>query len=434
MEAGRPNILYLNSHDTGRYVQPYGRAIATPRIQQLAEQGVLFRQAFCGAPTCSPSRAVLLTGQYAHNNGMLGLAHRGFALYDYGHHLVHTLRTAGYHSVLIGEQHLSKDPAVLGYDRVLPVPDTHVETIAPLAVDLLRQGLPEPFFLSVGFFETHRAFFPAHSAREATYCQPPPTLPDVPEVRQDMAAYHASAQMLDRGVGRVLDALEEAGLAENTLVICTTDHGIAFPRMKCNLTDHGIGVMLIMRGPGAFGGGKVVDALVSQIDLFPMLCELLQIKPPGWLQGVSLMSLLRGEAEQVREAVFAEVTYHAAYEPQRAVRTQRWKYIRRFEQRGGPVLANCDDSPSKDVMLRYGWQQRAPATEQLYDLIFDPNEACNLAGEPSMQAVLQEMRERLQYWMSDTNDPLLKGPVAAPAGAELNDPEQMSASEATRRV
>jgi N-sulfoglucosamine sulfohydrolase len=82
--AKPPNILYLNSHDTGRYVQPYGNAIPTPNIQWLADQGVMFRNAFCAAPSCSGSRAALLTGSYCHNNGMMGLAHRGFALYDYG--------------------------------------------------------------------------------------------------------------------------------------------------------------------------------------------------------------------------------------------------------------------------------------------------------------------------------------------------------------
>src|SRR5512135_3826978 len=82
MDSRRPNILYVHSHDTGRYVQPYGHAISTPHLQRLAEGGVLFRKAFCAAPTCSPSRASLLTGQHAHNSGMLGLAHRGFSLND----------------------------------------------------------------------------------------------------------------------------------------------------------------------------------------------------------------------------------------------------------------------------------------------------------------------------------------------------------------
>src|SRR5210317_215070 len=95
----RPNILYIHSHDTGRYIQPYGHAIATPNLQKLAEEGFLFRQNFCINPTCSPSRAALLTGSYPHENGMTGLAHRGFSLHDYSQHLVHTLRVAGYLTV-----------------------------------------------------------------------------------------------------------------------------------------------------------------------------------------------------------------------------------------------------------------------------------------------------------------------------------------------
>src|SRR4051795_6981353 len=151
-----PNVLYLHSHDTGRYVQPYGHQIPTPNIQHLADQGVLFRQAFSAGSSCSPSRAALLTGQYPHSNGMMGLAHRGWPLYDYTHHLLHTLRKAGYHSELIGEQHISEDTSMLGYDVVHKVPTTNVQAVAPKAVELLRDGkLQEPFFLSVGFFETH---------------------------------------------------------------------------------------------------------------------------------------------------------------------------------------------------------------------------------------------------------------------------------------
>src|ERR671929_1909800 len=95
-----PNILYIHSHDSGRYLQPYGHAVPTPNLQRLASEGVLFRRAFSCAPTCSPSRAALLTGQFPHQNGMIGLAHRGFRLNDYSRHLVHTLREAGYWSAL----------------------------------------------------------------------------------------------------------------------------------------------------------------------------------------------------------------------------------------------------------------------------------------------------------------------------------------------
>jgi arylsulfatase A-like enzyme len=254
----------------------------------------------------------------------------------------------------------------------------------------------------------------------------------MPETRADMAAYIASARVLDDGVGAVLDALAASGRAEQTLVISTTDHGIAFPGMKGGLLDHGIGVSLIMRGPGGFTGGRVVDGMVSQIDLFPTLCELLAIPSPRWLQGASFLPLVRGERADGDEAVYAEVTYHAAYEPQRAVRTKRWKYIRRFGERRGPVLPNVDDSPSKDVWLAHRWCECILAAEQLYDLIFDPNEACNRAADPAYAAVRQEMANRLARWMFDTDDPLLRGPVSAPPGAAINDPNGASPGEPTR--
>ena len=150
----QPNILYLHSHDTGRYVEPYGHAIPTPNIQRLAEEGILFRQAFCAAPTCSPSRACLVTGQWAHSNGMLGLAHRGFTLNDYGHHIVNHLRGAGYGSTLIGIQHIHRDPGVIGFYQIIDVEGNKVEHVVPAAVDFIRSGPEEPFFLSVGTGET----------------------------------------------------------------------------------------------------------------------------------------------------------------------------------------------------------------------------------------------------------------------------------------
>jgi N-sulfoglucosamine sulfohydrolase len=430
----RPNILYIHSHDTGRYVQPYGYKVSTPNIQRLADEGILFRQAFCAAPTCSPSRASLLTGRSAHSSGMIGLAHRGFSLSDYHQHLVHTLRTAGYSSTLIGVQHEARDPQIIGYDRIVQLPDNHAAHVAPAAVDLLNHARSEPFFASVGFFETHREFPEPEPAEDARYVCPPPSLPDAPETRRDVAAFMTGARQLDRGVGLVLRALQRSGLAQNTLVICTTDHGMAFPGIKCNLKDAGIGVMLIMRGPGGFSGGRVCDAMVSQIDIFPTLCDLLGIDPPPWLEGHSLLPWISGQRQEIRDELFAEVTYHAAYEPQRALRTRRWKYIRRYGGKQTPVLPNCDDSPSKELWLQLGWREQVLPQEQFYDLAFDPNETHNLAYDPSQQTTLEDMRYRLDRWMRETSDPLLRGPVPAPSGAQVNDPEGLSPREPTLTV
>ncbi|MEA2125114.1 MAG: N-sulfoglucosamine sulfohydrolase [Solirubrobacteraceae bacterium] len=424
----RPNILYLHSHDTGRFIQPYGHQVPTPNIQRLADQGLLFRQAFAAAPVCSGSRAALLTGSYSHANGMLGLAHRGYRLADYNQHLVHTLRDAGYWSALVGEQHVSADPDDIGYDLVVPIDHTRADAVAPATRALIEEGIPgRPFFLSVGFFETHRDYFEPTSVRDALYSLPPANLPDTPETRRDIAAFKASARSLDQGVGAVLNALDEADLADNTLVILTTDHGLAFPGAKATLTDRGLGVMLIMRGPGGFHGGRVSDALVSQLDLYPTLCELADIEAPAWLHGRSLMPLLRREADEVNDAIFGEITFHAAYEPQRAVRTSRFKYIRRFDEtHDRPVLPNVDDSPSKDLLVDHGWAERRVAPEQLYDLIFDPQETSNLAGAPGYGLVLEQLRERLEDWMRETQDPLLDGPVAPQPGTRLNRIDQVS--------
>lgn len=433
MDERKPNILYLHSHDTGRWIRPYGFMARTPNLQHFAEEGVIFRNAYCVAPTCSSSRACLLTGQYAHNNGMMGLAHRGFSLNDYSHHIVHTLHQHGYFSALIGEQHISKDPQAIGYNEVIKVPNHRTGYVVPAALTLLARDHPQPFFLSVGFFETHREFFHPSSPKKANYVTPPPNLPDTPETRLDMAAYQESVRALDNGVGAILDMLDARDLAKNTLVICTTDHGLPFPGSKATLYDRGIGVMLLLRGPGGFVGGKAVDALVSQLDIFPTICEVAGIEKPKHVQGTSLLPLVNGTKETLHDTIFAEKTFHAAYEPARCARTQRWKYIRHFDQaQHKMVLANIDDSPSKDFVRQSGWTDIPVAEEQLFDLYQDPNEAHNLAADPAYAEVLSDMRGRLQSWMEETNDPLLLGPIAPPAGAMINDPEQISAEEATR--
>ena len=173
-----------------------------------------------------------------------------------------------------------------------------------------------------------------------------------------------------------------------------------------------------MRGPGGFTGGKVVDAPVSHLDVYPTLCELAGVEAPDWLQGSSLMPLVRGEAERLHEAIFAETTYHAAYQPQRAVRTERWKYIRRFDDYAHPVLANCDDSASKDLLVEAGWGEQIVPEEQLYDLVLDPAEGANLAADPARAEVLAEMREPARRLDARDRGPAARRPGGAAAGGD----------------
>jgi arylsulfatase A-like enzyme len=407
----RPNIIYLNSHDTGRCISPYGYKVRTPNLQRFAEEGVVFRQCFTVNPTCSPSRAALLTGEYAHSCGMYGLAHRGFEMPDYSKHLLHTLRGAGYKSYLLGVQHIIDGSRVseVGFDEVLPNPGKNTDELVPPACNFLREKHAEPFYIEIGMFETHR-IFPKHDPEDdPRYTLPPGFLPDTPETREDMADFNTSAYRYDLGVGKILDCLDETGLADNTLVIITTDHGIAFPKAKCNMYDPGIGVLLMMRGPAGFSGGKVIDSLVSHVDVFPTICEILGIEAPARLQGVSFLPMVTGETDSVRDEIFAEVNFHASYEPWRCVRTKRYKYGCRWLKRDHVILTNCDDGLSKTLLVENGWTDRKLVQEELYDLILDPNEMNNLIGQPDMQDIADDLRRRLETWMRKTGDPALNG-------------------------
>lgn len=417
----KPNILYIHSHDTGRYIQPFGYRFDTPHMQRLAEDGVLFRQCHCANPTCSPSRASLVTGTYPHQNGMFGLAHMGWRLNSYDEHIVNMLRQHGYYSVLSGIQHITSHDGTpdIGYDEWLN-PDGPAPHIA--AADWLdKRESGQPFFMSVGFGETHREFPEEHPLDDPRYMMPPEPLPDTPDTREDTARYAAYVRKLDDQIGHVREAFERNGEWENTLVICTTDHGIAFPRMKCTLTDSGTGVLLIMRGPGGFEGGGVCDSLVSHVDIVPTLCDLVGIEPPDRLEGFSLMPIAQDPTADIREEIHAEVNYHSAYEPMRSVRTKRWKYIKRFSGRDKPVLPNTDDSLCKTLWLDAGWPKIEH--EMLFDLILDPNESRNLVDDPDHGEVLKDMRARLQRWQERTDDPILRGQIPPAEGTVYCDIE-----------
>lgn len=420
----RPNIVYIHSHDTGRYIEPYGHAIPTPHLMKLAGNGIIFRDHHTAGPTCSPSRAALMTGQFPHQTGMLGLAHRGFSLNDYGRCIPNTLKENGYMSYLSGVQHIAHTPEQIqsiGYDIIDNAGKQNAVAVADRAAKIIASKPSAPFFIDAGFFETHRKgrdFERADYKTDARYVRVPAPLPDTQRTREDMAKFIDSARTYDDGVGIILDAIDRSGLADNTIVIATTDHGIAFPGMKCNLTCHGTGIMLIMRGPG-IPAGTVSDTLSSNIDIYPTLCELAGITAPAWLEGQSLVAGFNGN--EIHEDVFSGVTYHAAYEPMRSVRTKGYVYIRRFKPRAAPVLPNCDDSPSKDIWMEHGWPKSMLASEQLYDVTIDPNESADRCGDASYASVLSDMRSRLDLHMRRTDDPLLMPSIRLPQGVIVND-------------
>lgn len=434
------NIIYIHTHDTGRYISPYGHNLPTPNLLRFAREGTLFRQAFTTAPTCSPSRAAMMTGRSAHQSGMLGLAHRGFTLKDPHRHLPAFLRRNGFSTFLVGVQHeFGSTPGAIdqAYSHVHTLSAKHSGNFqwdldnADNVADFLRTRTEKegPFFLSYGLFSTHREFVESNSAElNPNSIQPPPSIPDTPETRKDMADFAATVEISDDCVGRVLDALRMSEVADNTIIVFSTDHGLPLPGMKCNLTDAGMGVSLIVDWPGNPAKGNAIDAMVSHLDLFPTFCELAGITPPHDLQGKSLLPLLQGETDKLHEQIFGEVTFHAAYEPMRCIRTNRYKLIKFFDSDLRRRISNCDDSPARGLFLEEGWLERFLPAIRLHDLVLDPNEQDNLANNEGYAEIQADLELRLHEWMMETDDPILQGEVPRPAGSsvctrEALDPE-----------
>lgn len=419
------NIVYFHVHDQGRFVQPYGYPVRTPRLQRFAEEGVLFRNAFCAAPSCSPSRAALLTGQYPHQCGMYGLTNAGWRLNDYDLHLRKTLADNGYETVLAGTHHVTdhteEGVARLGYDRVLIEEDEGAlaEHRTAAALSYLREDHRKPFFLALGYDITHRSkwersfvhSFERYGPTDSRYVRPVPGVPDTPEIREEAALQFRASEFQDMHFGRVLDELDRLGLAEDTLVVYTTDHGPGLAGMKLHLNDAGTGVSLILRKPGLLDGGQVLDGLASHVDVFPTLCELLGIAKPDWLEGASLLPMIEGRQATVRDYVFSEQSYHGGRIPLRSVRDARYRYVRRIGEELPKAKYLTDRGASRDLAEQSGYKTRTVPKEQLFDTHLDPHEAHNAIGEPDYAETADRLRAALDEWMRRTDDPALRDTV-----------------------
>jgi len=218
-----PNILFVICHDLGRHLACYGRPpIVSPNLDQLAAEGVLFTNHFCTAPSCSPSRAAISTGRHPHSNGCMGLVgSQGWELPSSETTMPEHLAQAGYTTYLFGLQHERPNRTNLGYDHVPPgLQNGRSEPVADAVANFLKTAPQKPFFLNVGLFEPHRPFRAAGVA-EAGDAYMPPYLPDDLIVRQEMADFGELVRRMDAGVGKILEAVDAAGLRDSTLVVFT---------------------------------------------------------------------------------------------------------------------------------------------------------------------------------------------------------------------
>jgi arylsulfatase A-like enzyme len=435
LAADRPNILFAMADDWAwPHAGVYGdKVVKTPTFDRVAREGMLFSHAFSVTPSCTPSRAAVLTGQTSHrleeSGNLWSILPKKFDTYP------DLLEAAGYHVGLMGK---GWGPGTLegsGRDRN-PAGPTYKD------FETFLKSVPEgkPFCFWFGSRDPHRAYVKGSGVKSGMKLEDvvvPPYLPDTPEVRSDICDYYFAVQRYDRDTGAMMDLLEKAGKLDNTIILMTGDNGWPFPRGKANLYDAGTRQSLGIRWPARVKAGRTSDAYISFADFAPTLLEAAGLKPPAAMTGRSFLDLLTtGESKVMRDRVFVERERHANVRkgdlgyPCRAIRTRDYLYIHNIHPErwpaGDPELwkavgpfGDIDGGPTKDVILagrddpKLGkFFQLAcgkrPA-EELYDAAKDPYQLTNLADSADHAGTKKKLREELERWMRDTGDPRARG-------------------------
>jgi len=406
--TSRPNILFCFADDWGRYASIYGeieskpspsQVVKTPAIDRVARQGIVFRNAFVNAPSCTPCRSSLLSGRYFFNTGR-GAILQGAQWDTAIPSFPLLLKDAGYH---IGETYKVWSPGTpndapfgagkYAYEKAGGQFNNFSENVTKLvgegiALDDAKQRMyanvrgnfdnflaarpaGQPFCYWFGPTNVHRQWTQGSGKAlwgidpESLKGRLPKFLPDVPEVREDFADYLGEIQAYDAGIGVLLKRLEEAGELDKTLIVISGDHGApGFPGGKCNLYDFGVGVSLVVSWPGQ-PGGRVVDDLVNLMDLAPTFLEAGGAKAPEGMNGRSLVPVIKsdksGQVDASRTWVITGRERHVAAArddnlpyPQRSYRTTDYLYIRNFKPDrwplGGPKEVTETTAPSADVL------------------------------------------------------------------------------------
>ncbi|MGB2712928.1 MAG: sulfatase [Vicinamibacterales bacterium] len=428
--SARPNILFAIADDwSWAHAGAYGdRTVATPTLDRIAKEGARFTHAFTASPSCTPSRAAILTGQVVHRLAEGGNLHgylpARFAVYP------DLLETAGYFVGFTrkgwgpgrfepgGRSRNPAGPQFSGFDEFMK-----------------QRPAGRPFCFWFGSQDPHRPYEKGSGLKAGMKLESvvvPPFLPDTPEVRSDLLDYYFEVQRFDREVGQILDTLSRSDELDNTLVVITSDNGMPFPRAKANVYDAGARMPLAMRWPGRIPAGRTIDAFVSHTDLAPTFLEAAGLNRAAGMTGNSLMALLEGKQVTGRDHVFVERERHANVRngdlsyPVRAVRTRDFLYIRNLRPDRWPAgdpeqyfavgpFGDIDGGPTKSLLLdrqRDGHigkffelaTGKRPA-EELYDLRRDPWQVVNVADDSQHARIKAELRSALDRWMRETGDP-----------------------------
>ncbi len=413
----------------------------TPNIDRLAAEGLRFRRAHVQVGNCMPSRNVMWSGRYPHNNGVEGfyqVRNPGYPV------LADLMQNAGYYTAIRHKvSHSTPYSPYPAWDLILDdLPDgtkAHVKDPVSYGVSTKRgiegaQAAGKPFCLVINISDPHKPFFaqgrsgdtipdPHVPSRVITSDEPPTPgfLFEDPVVSKELSHYYSSVRRADDGVGHVLKALDDSGLADKTLVMFLSDHGMPLPFAKTQLYHHSTHTPLIFRVPGVTTAGAVDDRhMVSAVDFLPTLLDLIGLKHPEGMDGRSFAPLVSGGSQEGRDLVIKEYNENAggSRDPMRAVQTQRYLYIFNPWSNGERIMATATTGTptyrrmaelaetDQGIAARHDLYQHR-VVEELYDIQEDPNCLVNLIDEPTQQEELGRLRTVLEDWMVRTKDHML---------------------------
>ncbi len=465
--AAERNIVLFVGDDLGTTLGCYGDQVAlTSNADRLAREGIVFRQAFCTTASCSASRSVLLSGLHNHRNGHYGHQHdyHKFSSHPWVQTLPVMLGRMGYRTARIGKHHNGPEEVYL-FDLKLPGTGRNPVEMADQCEAFLKAKDPRPFFLHFATADPHRgggnATELAHTpnrfgnrpdrgehlgVREVFY-EPakvpvPAFLPDTPQTRAELSQYYQSVSRVDQGLGRLVELLKKSGQWERTLLIFTSDHGMAFAGAKTTVYEPGLRVPFLMHNPYAKVRGANSEAMISLADVTPTLLDFAggldaaqgAAKPaavaaagkgakggPYRFHGRTLLPLLAKDNPPGWDFHFASHTFHEIqmYYPMRVVRGRQYKLIWNLAHPlPFPFASDLWDAPSWQAQWKLGLDApygrksvrqyvHRPQFE-LYDLVADPHETRNLASDPKHAAVLSDYKSRLKRYQQETQDPWIQ--------------------------
>lgn len=475
--AAERNVIFFITDDESPTLGCYGDTCAvTPHIDALAADGMVFRRAFATTASCSASRSVVMSGLHNHRNGQYGHQHNYHKFASF-HNVVslslpRVMANAGYRTARCGKYHVAPED-VYYFEETIRGNGRNAVEMANNCKDFITDKSEQPFFLYFATSDPHRgggkdqsssrdlkpdlfgnrAGKESHKGVTEVFYRPedvnvPYFLPDTPETREELAQYYQSCSRIDQGIGRLVSILKEAGLYEDTLIVFTSDHGMAFSGGKTTVYEGGLNVPFVVRNPYSDHRGIQTDAMVSHIDITPSLLDFaggLNAKTNGprqWVNpdqyyadkpwaksenrgpklksyhGKSWIPVTTGERNTHWDTIFASHTFHEIqmYYPMRVVRDDRYKLIWNIaHQLPYPFASDLWAASSwqaqfqKSLNAPYGHKTVGQYIQrerfELFDMQKDPEETTNLALDPKYSEVLQEYQARLKAMQQQLNDP-----------------------------